>query len=984
MSPVNHTNWDFHFMKMLSRTQDFRHALTACAMAVGILLMTASPLHAGPVVPANLGSGLGEIASKRLAAKEPSSAFARQRQFQAQLEMLIDSNDGVMRDASGRVLVNVIVSGRSSHAAVRAAVNTLPGASITAEDKSYRAGVIEGYVPEDMLITLAKMPGVSAVHGVNRPATNVGAVTQQGVVQHRVNLLPANLDGTGITIGVLSDSYNTAANFNATGLPLTIREAQDIASCDLPGPGNPCGNTQPVVVLDEFGTFPNASAIDEGRAMAQLIHDIAPKARLGVASAFNGDVAFANNIRALAGVQGLPNSRPDFAAQIIVDDVQYFNEGMFADTVIAQAVDDVTALGVSYFSSAGNTPPTQGYASDVRIVAAGPGAIVGTNINLAGVPAALYGGGFHNFRSDGGQDIAQTLNLGSVAGRRLRMTMQWDDPYDVIPPVLGALILNQPGSLTNAEPSFDATFNNPAVGKQYQVDVQGDSNTAGVGNFDAIVAIIQPDGTTLTTVDTGNGETFTFYAIQAGTYTVRVTGFNNDRGTFSVKVNETSSVSKMTSDFNLLYFDMSGNYMGCVCENNLATNRPVELPGTLRFPAAVNTGQVQLVISRANTPNAPIPASRLRYKMLSASDNTTGSPAEYFSYSTPITYGHNSAAGANGVAAYSPFQPNIPEDFTSTGPVRIVWDRFNNRIPDAQQIRLKPEMAAMDGGNTTFFASDTNRDLDTFPNFFGTSAAAPTAASIAALVLQAKGGPGSVTPAQMRTMLQRSAFPHDLDPHRSTGTAVALPNRGKVTITMDGDNSLTSQGDPNGTSISYVGPSYITSITFNATGGNPNGGNVGNTNTPGLVFDTRAVGGQPFVVGAGSVGITAADVTATMLDPSPAPSVVGMFNRLKLDFAPFKFNGGKTLRFGLDRDEYRSAFSPPTGDSRNGSSADLAGQNVRIPAGTTATGGVTFTGTLADGSTFSGVMTNRIGAGWTFLDGFGFINAQSAVSQPLP
>jgi hypothetical protein len=27
---------------------------------------------------------------------------------------------------------------------------------------------------------------------------------------------------------------------------------------------------------------------------------------------------------------------------------------------------------------------------------------------------------------------------------------------------------------------------------------------------------------------------------------------------------------------------------------------------------------------------------------------------------------------------------------------------------------------------------------------------------------------------------------------------------------------------------------------------------------------------------------------------------------------------------------------------------------------------------------------NRIGAGWTFLDGFGFINAESAVSQPLP
>ena len=65
-------------------------------------------------------------------------------------------------------------------------------------------------------------------------------------------------------------------------------------------------------------------------------------------------------------------------------------------------------------------------------------------------------------------------------------------------------------------------------------------------------------------------------------------------------------------------------------------------------------------------------------------------------------------------------------------------------------------------------------------------------------------------------------------------------------------------------------------------------------------------------------------------------------------------------------------------------SADLAGSNVKIPAGTSAPGGISFTGTLADGSTFSGVMANRIGAGYSFLDGFGFINAQSAVSQPLP
>ncbi|MBL0088160.1 MAG: S8 family serine peptidase [Ideonella sp.] len=965
-------------MNSLSRTHSSLHIFAARVWPISALLVAIGSAQAGDV-PANLGSGLGEIVSRGVAAQAPASVIGRSRQADAAAgDMLTVTSDGVMRDAAGRVLVNIIVHGQANHDQVRAAVNAMAGVSITAEDKRYRAGVIEGYVPEHMLIRLAKMRGVTAVHGVNRPITNVGATTQQGVVQHRVDQLPASLNGTGITIGVLSDSYNLATTF-ASGAALTIHEAQDIATCDLPGPGNPCGNTQPVVVFEDA-----AGGLDEGRAMAQLIHDIAPKARLGFATAFSGDVAFANNIRALAGMQGLPNSRLDFAAQIIVDDVQYFNEGMFADTIVAQAVDDVTALGVSYFSSAGNTPPTQGYASDFRLVPVGANATAGTNINLSNVPAALYAGGFHNFRSDGGQDIAQTLNLGT--GRQLRMTLQWDDPYDVTPSVLGALILNQPGSLTGPGQSFTTTFNNPILGKQYQIDVHGDSPTNGVGNFDAIVAIIQPDGTTLTTVDTGNGETFSFYAPQTGSYTVRVTGYLNDTGTFAVKVNETSGVSGMTSDFNLLYFDMNGTYRGCVCENNLATNRPVELPGTVTFPAAVNTGQVQLVIARANVPSAPIAASRLRYKMLSSSNNTTGSPAEYFSYSTPITYGHNSAAGANGVAAYSPFQPNIPEDFTSTGPVRIVWDRFNNRIPDAQQIRLKPNLAAMDGGNTTFFTSDTNRDLDTFPNFFGTSAAAPTAASIAALVLQNKGGPGSVTPAQMRTMLQNSAFPHDMDPYRSSGTSVAAPNRGKVTITMEGDNSTTARTDPNAITIAYTGPSSIASIIFDATNGNPGGGSVVNPSTPGLVFDVRAVssGGQPFVVGSGSVGLTAANVAATFSNQAPAPAVANMFFAMNLAFTPGSFTGGKALRFGVSRATFRSAFSPATGDSRAANSGDLGGAVTRLPAGTAATGGITYTGTLADGSTFSGTLTNRVGAGYSFLDGFGFINAQSAVNQPIP
>ncbi|NJO13288.1 MAG: S8 family serine peptidase [Gammaproteobacteria bacterium] len=185
-------------------------------------------------------------------------------------------------------------------------------------------------------------------------------------------------------------------------------------------------------------------------------------------------------------------------------------------------------------------------------------------------------------------------------------------------------------------------------------------------------------------------------------------------------------------------------------------------------------------------------------------------PQEYFSYLGPVTYGHNSAAGANGVAAYAFFAPFVPEGFTSPGPSTIYFDKNNRRLrrPD---IRQKPDMAAMDGANTTFFGGDSAVDADAFPNFFGTSAAAPHAAAIAALVLDAAGGPGKVKPKKMREILQDSAFRHDLDPYFSSGFALSLSGN-VVAINAASDQAAIGQFDPNVFTVQQFGLRRLQSL----------------------------------------------------------------------------------------------------------------------------------------------------------------------------
>jgi hypothetical protein len=289
------------------------------------------------------------------------------------------------------------------------------------------------------------------------------------------------------------------------------------------------------------------------------------------------------------------------------------------------------------------------------------------------------------------------------------------------------------------------------------------------------------------------------------------------------------------------------------------------------------------------------------------------------------------------------------------------------------QYRQKPDIAAMDGANTTFFTQDSLADEDTFPNFFGTSASAPHAAAIAALVLDAAGGPGKVKPRKMREILQDSAFAHDLDPYFSWGLTLSRGN--VLAIDANADPNAISQFDPNVFTVTHFGARTLANLSINGTGANP-------TNTPGgIVFDERTTPapapGQPFVVGDRTEGLSPTDVQASFSLPADPPGLPGQWKQLDLSFVPGSFASGDLLAFGVDRDE--TDVAGPNG-AAGGNSADLLGGGVLIPSGRVVPGGARFFGTFQGGFPFSGEFHNLIGRGYSQLDGYGFINAEAAVN----
>lgn len=393
-----------------------RSLVLTLSAAVLVAIASAAPGLDEKGMPDNLGGGLRELAAWHAVQATNLPPAKRSAAVQARLKTM---NTWVQSDRNGRVVVDIHLDGTVGEADVKAALTGLGAemfASIAAGiSPAAKHGVLSAWLPVEAAVPASRVAGVQSILLVRKPKRHVGARTSQGVAAMRVvPVLRQKITGAGIKVGVISDSYDfTEPHASA-----------NVARGDLPGTGNRLRRTTPVTVLQD-SLDPMDDPTDEGRAMLQIVHDVAPDAALAFCTAGRTQAEFANAIRRL---------RTEAMCDVIVDDIGFPDEPMFSDGVVAQAVEDVmnstTLPGKKalYFSAAGNDG-SLGYEADFAPVtdATARSGSVTTTLKLNQVPTQLTAGGFHNFTSGGTATIEQKLVIiGAPAG----LNFQWNDLFD--------------------------------------------------------------------------------------------------------------------------------------------------------------------------------------------------------------------------------------------------------------------------------------------------------------------------------------------------------------------------------------------------------------------------------------------------------------------------------------------------------------------------------------------------------------------------
>ena len=262
-------------------------------------------------------------------------------------------------------------------AAVLARIRALGGTVVNSVPE-HRA--IRARLPLAAVEPLAALGAVQFIRPADEAVTRKDN-TSEGVAAHLVNQARTTygVTGAGIGIGVLSDGVKTLA------------DRQE--SRDLP---------------DRVTVLPGQEGSgDEGTAILEIVHDLAPEAELYFATGFTGQAQFAANIEALC----------EAGADVIVDDIGYFLEANFQDGIIAQGVNAATEGGCYFFSAAGN----DGNLNDGTSGVWEGDYVMGSALTVEGETLGFR----HNFGSvddvQEGNPVVEEVFYGTVV-------LQWADP----------------------------------------------------------------------------------------------------------------------------------------------------------------------------------------------------------------------------------------------------------------------------------------------------------------------------------------------------------------------------------------------------------------------------------------------------------------------------------------------------------------------------------------------------------------------------
>ena len=213
-------------------------------------------------------------------------------------------------------------------------------------------GAIDAYLTKAGVLAVNEWENVNFVRALQQPIVGgqeqgAGLVNAESDAAHRANLVRKYfgtfvdgearfVDGSGVGVAIFSNSFDRE--------PYTgdlSKFAVSVINCELPGLGNLCDRLQVVRILKEgpFGGF------DEGRAMAEIIHDIAPGANLAFRTAAYSEIDFA------LGIESLPDD-----IKVAVDDVTYVTESFDGDnSVIVDAIGNfLSREDREYIVAAGN------------------------------------------------------------------------------------------------------------------------------------------------------------------------------------------------------------------------------------------------------------------------------------------------------------------------------------------------------------------------------------------------------------------------------------------------------------------------------------------------------------------------------------------------------------------------------------------------------------------------------------------------------